>query len=134
MNITFSATVLALVLAFLPGAMALSEAAAAETMEQQLQTLLAQKSAHAADPAFLLRLADLYLDVGDNGAQESAARQAAYEAGAGIAKQAMELHDSNAHAHYLYAANLGSAAQIKGLMASALTVKDIQRHVSGRWN
>lgn len=110
--------------------MANSQAVAAEMVEQQLQTLLAQKSAHASDPAFLLRLADLYLDLGDYGVQENAARQAAYEAGAGLAKQAMELSERNSQAHYLYAANLGSAARIKGLMASAFTVKEIQRHVT----
>lgn len=128
MNIMASLTVLVLMLGCFHS-LGLSGAAAGETPEQQLHTLLPQKSAHASDPAFLVRLADLYLDVGDNGSQESKARQAAYEAGAGLAKQAIELHEPNAQAHYLYAANLGSAAQLKGLMASAFTVKEIQRHV-----
>jgi tetratricopeptide (TPR) repeat protein len=125
MNIIAWLTVLVLMVP----CVALSGAAAAETPEQQLQALLPQKGAHASDPAFLLRLSDLYLDVGDEGPQDSAARLAAYEAGAKLAKQAMDLTEANAHAHYLYAANLGSAGQIKGLMASAFTVKEIQRHV-----
>jgi tetratricopeptide (TPR) repeat protein len=100
-----------------------------ETPQQQLAALLAQKDAHASDPAFLVRLADVYLDIGDNEAQESAMRRAAYEAGAAVAKRAIELREADAHAHYLYAANMGSAAQLKGLMASAFTVQELQRHV-----
>jgi tetratricopeptide (TPR) repeat protein len=129
-NITASSIVRILMIAFLPGTLSvLSGAAAKETPEQQLQALLSQKAEHASDPAFLVRLADLYLDVGDNGPQDLSKRRAAYEEGARLAKQAIELHEPNAHAHYLYAANRGSAAQLKGLMASAFTVRELQRHV-----
>jgi tetratricopeptide (TPR) repeat protein len=107
----------------------LNVATAAETAEQQLQALLVQKGERATDPAFLVRLADLYLDVGDDGPQDISKRRAAYEEGAAHAKEAIELQESNADAHYLYAANVGSAAQLKGLMASAFTVQELQRHV-----
>ena len=46
-----------------------------------------------------------------------------------VARQALDLEEQNADAHYLYAANLGSAAQLKGTMASALTVQDLKAHV-----
>ena len=83
----------------------------------------------SSDPAVLVNLAKLYLDLGDDCYTGVAERQTAYEAGARIAKRAMELQNDNAEAHYLYAANVGSAAQLKGMMASALTIQDLKYHV-----
>jgi len=99
-----------------------------ERLQRQLDLLLAQKHEHASDPAFLVRLADLYLDLGDDESRDEPHRRAAYDEGAKLARQALDLDERNAHAHYLYAANLGSAAQLKGVMASALTIQDIKRH------
>ena len=99
-------------------------------LQQQLNALLVQKAQRASDPEFLVRLADLYLDLGDDGYTEESKRLAAYEEGAKVARQAIELQEHNAHAHYLYAANRGSAAQLKGMMASALTVQELKRHVN----
>lgn len=110
---------------------ALSSAIANESkpsLEQQLQALLAQKTQRASDPDFLVRLADVYLDLGDDVYTDESKRRAAYEEGARIARRAIDLQEHNAHAHYLYAANLGSAAQLKGVMASALTVNELKRH------
>jgi tetratricopeptide (TPR) repeat protein len=70
------------------------------------------------------------LDVGKDVYTDETQRRAAYEEGARIAKRALDLQDTNAEAHYLYAANLGSAAQLKGLTASALTVRELKRHVT----
>ena len=98
-------------------------------LEQQLQVLLAQKSQHSSDPSFLIRLADVYLDLGDEAYNEPSKRLAAYEEGARIARQAIDLQEQSAQAHYLYAANLGSAAQLKGVMASALTINELKGHV-----
>ncbi|MEP6887079.1 MAG: tetratricopeptide repeat protein [Nitrospirales bacterium] len=75
-----------------------------------------------------MRLADLYLDLGDE-YQGETKRRAAYEEGARLAQRALAVDASNADAHYLYAANLGSAAQLKGVMASALTISNIKAHV-----
>ena len=97
--------------------------------QDQVKQLLAQKAAHVSDPAFLIRLADAYLDLGDDPDQEQSARKTAYDEGAQAAKEAIGLQENNADAHYLYAANLGSAAQLTGLMASALTVRDLKQHV-----
>ena len=98
-------------------------------LQQQLQALLAQKSERSSDPNFLIRLADVYLSLGDDVSIETSKRRASYEEGAKSAHQAIDLQEQNANAHYLYAANLGSAAQLNGLMASALTVHDLKRHV-----
>jgi tetratricopeptide (TPR) repeat protein len=100
-----------------------------DNVQAQLQHLLAQKSERSSDPAFLVRLSDVYLDVGDDVSLDIPKRTAAYEEGAKIADQAIQLQEQNADAHYLYAANLGSAAQLKGMMASTLTIQDLKRHV-----
>ena len=99
------------------------------SLQDTLKQLLSQKEQHASDPTFLIRLADVYLDLGDDPAREESARKAFYDEGAKAAKQAIDLQEQNAEAHYLYAANLGSAAQLTGLMASALTVKELKQHV-----
>ena len=100
-----------------------------DALRQQLQVLIAQKTEHLSDPAFLVRLADIYLDLGDDVSMGTSDRKIAYEEGARLARLALELQEQNAQAHYLYAANLGSAAQLSGLMASALSIQDLKRHV-----
>lgn len=100
--------------------------AADEALERELHRLLADHA--SSDVHTLVRLADLYLDLGDN-YQEEGKRRAAYEEGARLAQRAVAIDGSNADAHYLYAANLGSAAQLKGAMASALTINDLKAHV-----
>jgi Tetratricopeptide repeat len=106
-----------------------SSSSAAETvLERELQRLLADHAEASSDAYALVRLADLYLDLGDE-YQDEAKRRAAYEEGARLAQRAATIDPSNADAHYLYAANLGSATQLKGTMASALTVNDLKARV-----
>ncbi len=99
-------------------------------LPHQLQLLLNQKNEHPSDPEFLVRLADLYLDFGDEDSLPTSKRRDAYEEGAKFARRAMELRERDADAHYLYAANLGSATQLTGMMASVLTIQDLKRHVT----
>lgn len=99
------------------------------SLSDQLKSMLTDKSNHLSDPQFLLRVADVCLDLGDDMSMGLAKRKAAFEEGAKAARQAMELQDQNPDAHYLYAANVGSAAQLTGLMTSALTVQDLKHHV-----
>ncbi|HWF61015.1 MAG TPA: tetratricopeptide repeat protein [Nitrospira sp.] len=98
-------------------------------LPHQLQLLLGQKNEHSSDPEFLVRLADLYLDFGDDDSLPTSTRRDAYEEGAKFARRAMELRERDADTHYLYAANVGSAAQLTGMMASALTIQDLKHHV-----
>jgi tetratricopeptide (TPR) repeat protein len=100
-----------------------------QNLEQRLQKVLEENEQHASNPATLVKLADLYLDLGDEAYHDKFKQRAAYEEGAKFARQALDLQEQNADAHYLYAANLGSAAQLKGTMASALTVRDLKAHV-----
>src|SRR5262245_3917549 len=106
-----------------------AESSTGPELQQQLQALLAQRHERASDPAFLLRVADVYMSLGDDISLDIIKRGAAYDEGARFARQAIDLQETNADAHYLYAANLGNAAQLKGTMASALTVQEIKRHV-----
>ena len=99
-------------------------------LQDQLRILLAQKNGRSSDPHFLVRLADIYLDLGEDVSVGTAKRRAAYEEGAKFARQAIDLQEQNADAHYLYAANLGSAAQLTGIMASALTIRDLKHHLT----
>ena len=108
---------------------AADEMPAKPSLQDALKQLLAQKDKHASDPSFHVRLADVYLDLGDDPVGEQSARKAFYDEGAQAAKQAIALQEQNADAHYLYAANLGSGAQLTGLMASAFTVKELRQHV-----
>ena len=61
--------------------------------------------------------------------EDEAKRIAAYEEGARLAYNAIELRENLANAHFYYAANLGSAAHLKGLLASALNVFELKAHV-----
>lgn len=74
-------------------------------------------------------MADIYLDRGNDESFNKSDRLAAYEQGAKNARHALAMDEENAHAHYLYAANLGSAAELKGLMVSVMTVQELKRHI-----
>ena len=97
-------------------------------LQQRLQALLAERDLHATEAAFFVQIADLYLDVGDELYSDVDQRRSAYEGGVSAAQKALDLEECNAEAHYLYAANLGSAAQLKGIMASAWTVNQVMTH------
>ena len=100
-----------------------------QSLEDELRHLIAANAETSLDPAVLVKLANLYLNLGDDISTDVEKRRTTYEVGASISKRALELQDANAEAHYLYAANLGSAAQLKGLMASAVTIQDLKYHV-----
>lgn len=105
-----------------------SRAAHVSALEKELQAILSDHADSLTDVRQFLHLADIYLDLGDS-YEEEGKRREAYEQGAKVAQRALTLEPTNAEAHYLYAANVGSAAQLQGLMASALTVNDIKSHV-----
>ena len=99
-----------------------------EALEKVLHTLLAGHADSLSDAGQFLHLANVYLDLGDAYTDENKRRES-YEQGAKVAQRALALEPSNAEAHYLYAANVGSAAQLQGMLASALTVNEIKSHV-----
>lgn len=53
----------------------------------------------------------------------------AYDRRLKAATQAMTLHPDDAEAHFLYAANLGSATQLRGITSGAVHLSDIINYV-----
>jgi tetratricopeptide (TPR) repeat protein len=100
------------------------------SLKSDLQSLLTFEQRGSPDADLLVQLAEVYMDLADDLYTDDENRQSAYEEGAKAARHAMELQDSNAQAHFLYAANLGSAERLKGLTYAALKVKEITQHVS----
>ncbi|MDE3019849.1 MAG: tetratricopeptide repeat protein [Nitrospirota bacterium] len=99
-----------------------------QSLERDLQHLLDAKAQESSDPKVLIQLAGLYLDLGEELYTEKPRKLAAFEEGARFAKRAIEADEKNAEAHYLYAANMGSAADTKGIAASLLALDDIKTH------
>ncbi|MDH3503222.1 MAG: TRAP transporter TatT component family protein [Nitrospirota bacterium] len=100
-----------------------------EDLERELTNLVMEGAAHSTDLTRLLRLAGLYLDLGYGVYVGREQKLAAFQEGARVAQKALNLRESSADAHFLYAANLGSAAELEGLVAAALTIQELKDHV-----
>jgi tetratricopeptide (TPR) repeat protein len=100
-----------------------------ESLNQDLERLLAANQSRPDEPHLLLQLAEVYLNLGDDWYTGDPERMLAYEQGAGFAKRLWEKEPDMADAHFLYAANLGSLAQIQGMMEGAWLLDDIRKHV-----
>ena len=98
-------------------------------LERELQSLVLDGTAHSNDLNRLLRLAGLYLDLGYGAYVDREKKLAAFQEGARIAQKALDIQESSADAHFLYAANLGSSAELEGLVAAAFTVQQLKEHV-----
>jgi tetratricopeptide (TPR) repeat protein len=99
-------------------------------LEQELQVLVSSGADQSEDPAQLLHLASMYLDLGYGGYVDPEKKLASYQEGARLAKKALEQEETSANAHFLYAANLGKAAQLQGLVTVALTLSTLKNHVN----
>lgn len=100
------------------------------SLRRELEVLRDAGGREPSDVGRLVKLADVYLNLGDDLLTDADERRAAYEAGARVAARALEIEETNAEAHFLYAANLGSAAQLKSLGPRGLAVGEIKRHVA----
>ena len=100
-----------------------------ESLKQDLEQLRVAEERRPDDPRILLQLAEVYLNVGDDLFANDHERIPAYEQGAAVAKRLWEKEPGMADAHFFYAANLGSLAQMKGLMNGAWLLGDIRKHV-----
>jgi len=83
----------------------------------------------AADLPTLLALARAEFLFGEVRAKTEAEKVAAYERARDHAKRATELAPKDADAHLWYAITLGSWSQAKGLLSSALALRDLRRAV-----
>ena len=97
-------------------------------LESELKSLVLDGAANSKDLNRLLRLAGLYLDLGHGAYVDREEKLAAFQEGARIAKKTLDIQESSADAHFLYAANLGSAAELEGLLAAAFTVQELKSH------
>jgi tetratricopeptide (TPR) repeat protein len=98
------------------------------SLERDLKALQESQAKSPADPQVLVKLASVYLDLGEDLYTDKEAKRASFEEGARWAKRALEIQEANAEAHYLYAANLGSAADTKGVAASLMALDEIKSH------
>lgn len=98
-------------------------------LEKELKTLVSKGTADSQNFQQLLRVANLYLDLGYGVYVNREEKLAAFQEGARMAHKALALREFSADAHFLYAANLGSAAELEGLMAGALIIQQIKSHV-----
>ena len=101
-----------------------------QSLESDLQSLLSVIAGGRVSADVFVTLAEVYMDLADDLFTDDGNRRSAYEEGAKAAERAMGLQDSNAQAHFLYAANLGSAERLKGLTNAAMKVKEIKQHVA----
>lgn len=100
-----------------------------DSIREEIRSLIAAGAHESTDPVFLIQLAPLYLDAGDDLYTDPRKRRTAYETGAMFAKKAVDLQEDNALPHALYAATLGRAAKLGGMMSSAMKVRTIHHHV-----
>ncbi len=106
------------------------ESESPQSLEKELQALLAPDRQEPHDPAMWLRLASIYLDLGYGLYVGREKKLHAFQEGAHWAKKALEQQESSAEPHFLYAANLGKAVQIQGVLAAALALSDLRFHVN----
>lgn len=97
-----------------------------QSLEADLASLLGRLSDGNVSSGLLVQLASTYFDLADDLLTDEKKRRTAYEAGAKAAKQAFELDESNADAHFFHAANLGSAERLRGITNAAMVVKEIK--------
>lgn len=107
-------------------------AAAAPGYPESLLAEIAALEANGSheEPEALLRLATLNLRLGRDLFTDANDRRAAYHESARLARRALDLAPESADAHYLYAAAVGSAAEIDGPMAAVFSVNVVKAHAA----
>jgi len=106
------------------------ESESPERLEEELLGFLASGRSEPHDPAEWMRMASVYLDLGYGLYVDHEKKLGAFQEGARWAKKALEQQESSAEAHFLYAANLGQAVQLQGVIAAALALQDLRYHVN----
>jgi len=99
-------------------------------LEHELQILLSSGADQSDDPAQLLHLGSMYLDLGYGSYIDPDKKLASFQEGARNALKVVEQEETSADAHFLYAANLGQAVELQGLVATALNLQTLKTHVN----
>jgi tetratricopeptide (TPR) repeat protein len=97
-----------------------------QSIEPELQVLLGRLHDEPSSQELLVKVASTYFDLADDFLTDKVKRQAAYEEGAKAAKQAFQIDEMNADAHFFHAVNLGNAARLQGATKGALVVTEIK--------
>lgn len=100
-----------------------------EDLEREVRFLINEKVEESGDINGILKLAALYLDLGYGFYDDPSQKIPAFREGARLAKKGWLLREDSVQAHFLYAANLGSAAELEGMVASVFIVQELKRHV-----
>ncbi|MDR4495452.1 MAG: TRAP transporter TatT component family protein [Nitrospirales bacterium] len=100
-----------------------------EDLEREVRLLVNEKVEELGDVDGILNLASLYLDLGYGFYSDPSQKIPAFKEGARLAKKGLVLREDSVLAHFLYAANLGSAAELEGMVASVFIVQELKRHV-----
>lgn len=100
-----------------------------QSLQHDRDVMVAAGVPDSADPARLVTLAAISMNMGDDLLEDPDERRRAYEEGARMAQRALEIQASHVEAHFLYAANLGSAAQVKGITSAMFTINEIKAHL-----
>lgn len=112
------------------GEPAVSPGEGSEALDQTLSRLLESGGATSSQLEKLVELSQRYLDIATERNITKGKPIELHEKGAAAAERALALDETNAQAHFLYAANLGHAAQLRGVVASALSVLTIKAHTA----
>ncbi len=99
-------------------------------LEQELHVLVSSSADCSEDPVQLLHLASIYLDLGYGWYSDPEKKLASFQEGARLAKKALEQQESSVDAHFLYAANLGKAVQLQGLVAAVFALQKLENHAN----
>ena len=81
------------------------------------------------NPRLWRQLSHVYMNMADDLLTDKSEKIEAYDKGLKAATQAMTLHPDDAETHFLYAANLGSATQLRGITSGVVNLTEIMKHV-----
>lgn len=100
------------------------------SLPAEIEALESAGGGTSDDPASLVRLATLYLRLGRDLCTDPNDRRAAYGESARLARRAIDLDRHSADTHYLYAAAIGSAAELDGMVTAMFSVNVVRAHAA----
>lgn len=100
-----------------------------ETLRHQRDAYTAALIEDLSNPQLWKQLSHVYMNLADDLLTDKSEKIEAYDKGLKAATQALTLQPDDAETHFLYAANLGSATQLRGITSGAVNLSDIVKHV-----
>lgn len=100
-----------------------------ETLRHQRDLYTAALIEDLNNPQLWKQLSHVYMNLADDLLTHKSEKIEAYDKGLKAATQALTLQPDDAETHFLYAANLGSATQLRGITSGAVNLSDIVKHV-----